>query len=272
LVDKLSIKEKFGFVPISVMDFDSVPRKWNKIDDYLNINMERRGKDTVVLPSLKFSKFSYGLSEFVLEYWSDIDDLILDPFSGWAIRGAVAITMGRRYIGYEISFEMRETAVEFIERITGQTRLEGAWGEWEIILGDGCLCQGIEDDSIDLIFTCPPYHDLEKYPDVEGQLSSIIEYEDFLDRIGYFFDSSYRVLKPDKYCAIVVADWRKNGFKSFHCDTIRIAKDSGFSLWDIIVLKLKSPFTWWRCGINYEYRYVSKSHEYLLIFKKEVGP
>lgn len=263
-----SVKKELGYVPTSVMDFQAVPHKWKPIATSLNIDLERRSKNTVVLPSLKFSKFSYGLAEFVIRYWSDIDDLILDPFSGWAIRGAVAITLGRRYLGYEVSWEMRERGVSFLEAVTGQTRLEGSWGEWDIVLDDGCILQGVANDSIDLIFTCPPYHQLERYPSAEGQLSDIDDYDEFLEKFRYFFDSSYNVLKPEKYCALVVADWRKDGYKNFHSDCIQLAQDAGLRLWDIVILKLNSPFTWWRCGMNWEYGYVSKSHEYLLVFKK----
>lgn len=259
-----TVKEKYGFLPTSVKTFKNVPPKWKKIDGLLDINLERRGADCKYLPSLKYSKFSYELSEFVIKYWSEVNDTVLDPFMGWGIRGAVSICLKRNYIGFEISPSMHKNTSEFISKVK-----DANTGEYRAILGNGCLLNNISDSSIDFIFTCPPYWNIEKYESAKGQLSDCQTYEEFLKCIDEALSNCYRVLKPDKFCVWVVGDFRKGGFKIFHKDVIDIAIKNGFIPWDIVISVLNSPFAWCQVGKCEKSRYTSKMHEYILVFKKE---
>jgi len=262
----MTVKEKYGFVPTSVLNLDSVPRKWRFVDDLLKIDLTRRSDNDIVLSGLKYSKFSYGVSDFVISYWTEKNDLILDPFMGWGIRGAVAILEDRRYIGYDISETMFHKASDFLYSIPDllnerKTPL--------LYKADGCLLEKISSDSIDFIFTCPPYYDREIYPDNdEAQLSTLDNYDLFLESMLEHFENSYRVLKNGKFAAYVFGDWRHNGLMTFHMDMIERAREVGYEVWDIIILVLNSPFTFWKCGANDRMKYTSKSHEYLVVFKK----
>ena len=269
LVDKntLSIKEKYGFVPTSVMNFKAIPEKWQSIDELLDIDLTRRSKTTVVLPELKYSKFSYGLSEFVLDYWTQENDIVYDPFMGWGIRGAVSILMNRKYIGVDISKSMYERAGKFLNDIMWKINPDTAYylHHADSTRPQPCL----KNNNIDFIFSCPPYYNLEVYPDNDdNQLSRQDSYDDFLMLIGDCLIECYKLLKHGKYAAFVVADWRDKGYKLFHSHFIELAHNAGFELWDVIVLQLNSPFAFWKCGANERAKYTAKSHEYLLVFKK----
>jgi len=49
--------------------------------------------------------FPYELPQKAIQYYSFIDDIVLDPFFGSGTTGYAAKDMGRKYIGYEISKE-----------------------------------------------------------------------------------------------------------------------------------------------------------------------
>lgn len=232
--------------------------------------LTKRSATSKYLPSLKFSEFNPELARRIILYWSDEGDMILDPFAGRSTRMLVSSMLNRNYIGYEISsaaFEDLKTRNE-----NRQATLFGESGEIRLFLKDGCKLDGTANNSIDMIFTCPPYWNLERYESVPCQLSDCATYGDFLDRIESCVKHCYRVLKFGKFAVWVVADFRKGGFKVLHKDCIDIFTRNGFLLWDIVINVLKSPFAWCQIGKCEAHHYTSKTHEYVLVFKKEGVP
>jgi len=86
------------------------------------------------------------------------------------------------------------------------------------------------ENCADLIFTCPPFWNIETYEDVEGELSHYRTYNEFLERIQIAGANCYRILKPGGFCVWVVADFRKDGFKVFHRDVLDIFEKSGLHM------------------------------------------
>lgn len=253
------VKEKYGFLPLSVMEFDHVPPKWREVDLRLELDVCKGWRSDYTL-GLLYSKFSYGLPEFVVRYWSEEDDLVLDPFMGWGVRGAVATMLGRRYWGYEVSPTMFDKAKRFLNT-------DGVQEKIELVMGDGLkLEQG--PDTADLIFTCPPYWNLEKYESVPHQISDCSRYEEFLVMLSKGFEKYNEVLKKGKFCVFVVSDFRKDGFKLLHKDVIDIAEKVGLKIWDILISIRKNPFVWKQIARCDKKRYTSNSHEYILVFRK----
>jgi len=268
-----TVKEKYGYLPTSVWNIIK-SKKWKAmIQDKGDIDNTRRSLNTKHLPGLKYSEFNPNVAERIVVYWSEPGDLIIDPFGGRATRAIVATELGRDYIGYEIAPKTHNLTIERLNfRDANFTQnIFSNRGRSKIILGDGCVMDQSLDESADLIMTCPPYHNLEKYEDVDGQLSSIKDYDDFLNKIQICTNNIYRVLKPNKFCAWVCGDWRnqsKGGFFAFHIDSINCFKQSGLSLWDVVILHNNSPFASKQAAKCEKQRYTSKIHEYLLIFKK----
>lgn len=58
----------------------------------------------------------------------------------------------------------------------------------------------------DAIVTDIPYADMIRYSDLSAGLRTIEDYEAFLDALGTAFDEMARVLKPNRYRSIFVAD------------------------------------------------------------------
>ena len=260
--DDMKVKDQFGWLPLSVVEPDKASKiKWK--DAYLDDGMKekRRGDDTKYLPGLGFSEFHAGMTENILMYWSMDNSVVVDPFSGRLTRAFISSKMGRKYYGYDIS----PTTVKRVK-----AHLEQHDSDATIYCDDGCKMKQTPDDFADLVMTCPPYHQLEKYESVDGQLSDIKKYSEFLDMIELCGTNINRVLKPGGFCVWVCGDWRESGkFRNFHSDTIKLFEKAGLVTHDIMIMKNRSPFAALQAGKVASKRYTSKVHEYVLVFRKE---
>ena len=254
----INIKEVLGFVPSSIWNITKSKKWTEKIKDF-GENKPKRKVTNKFLPGLKYSSFNPDVAEAILKYWSKEGELILDPFAGRSTRAFVALSLNRQYIGYDVSQYA-------IDHLNNNTLIK----EKAIIYqADGCELQFNQDKEVDLIFTCPPYFNLEKYESAPNQLTDLKSYDLFIDKISKALLNCYRVLKDEKYCIWVVGDFRINKeVKAFHIDVIEKAKYNGFKLHDIVIEQIRSPFIWCRVRENYRLGITAKAHQYILIFKK----
>lgn len=262
LKDNEKVVTQVGWLPLSVIE---PPRQTKKIwkNAYLNdgLDEQRRSDDAKYLSGLGFSEFHAGLTEDVLHYWSVVGSVVVDPFAGRATRAFVTSKLGREYYGYEVS----PTTVDRVQKHLDSYNIDPT-----IYLDSGCYMKQTPNDFADLVMTCPPYHQLEKYESVDNQLSDVKEYVNFLGMLQICAVNIKRVLKPGGFLVWVCADWRDGKeFRSFHSDSIRMFKNVGLKYHDIVIMKNKSPFASMQLGKVAANRYTSKVHEYILVFRKE---
>lgn len=256
-----TVKEQFGWLPLSI--FKPARREdWRELIGDDGDETTRRSTEAEYLPGLRFSEFHPHLAEVVIRYWSLENDLIVDPFAGRATRGIVALELDRRYEGYEVA---KQTFKQSYEKLTAHHAASNA----RLWCLDGCELAHTVNDSADLIFTCPPYHRLEKYQSAASQLSDLPTYEKFIEQIVICAKNCFRVLKREKFLCWVCADWRDGiAFRLFHADSLRIFQDAGFVTHDVVIVHNNSPFAPLQAGKVAAKRYTSKTHEYLLVFRK----
>lgn len=81
---------------------------------------------------------------------------------------------------------------------------------------------------------------------------------------------SYRVLKDDKYCAILMGDTRKKGhLVPLSFKVMQIFEESGFKLKELIVKEQHNCTAtgYWKTN-SIKYNFLLIAHEHLFIFKK----
>lgn len=101
-----------------------------------------------------------------------------------------------------------------------------------IINEDALETQAIEDNSIDLIVTSPPYNVGIEYDSNEDELS----YEDYLHFSKKWFSRCLDWLKPDgRFCLNIPLDINKGGQRPVGPDLITLAISVGFQYHAVII-------------------------------------
>ena len=128
----------------------------------------------------------------------------------------------------------------------------------------------LKDNSIDLICTHPPYSNIVKYSDnLEGDIS-LLETNEFYEQMKLVAQNCYRVLKPKKYCAILMGDKRKKGLiEPIGFDTMNIFLQAGFKLKEIVIKEQHNcrATGYWKTN-SVKYNFLLIAHEYLFVLKK----
>lgn len=211
------------------------------------------------------SIFDPVLTELCYSWWCPLEGIIVDPFAGGSVRGIVASVLGRKYWGCDLRREQIEANIAQLSEV--------ATGRWlpKWVCGDS---RNMLDKAppADFVFTSPPYGDLERYSD-DPQDISTMNYDDFLANLGGILDKACSRLRPNRYTAIVVANFRDKTdgtMRDLVGDTIRIFTGLGLKFYNEIVLinmvgtgMLRASATFLRGS-----RKVVKLHQQILVFVK----
>ena len=198
----------------------------------------------------------------ILRYSSE-GDTVLDQFIGGGTTAVEAKLTGRNFIGIDINpaaVELTKNKLNF-EYDTST--------DISVRLGDARKLD-ISDGSIDLICTHPPYADIINYSDgIEGDLS-LLSIKPFLTEMSKVAEECFRVLKKDKFCAILMGDTRKKGMvQPLAFETMRLFELAGFKLKEIIIKEQHNckATGYWKTN-SIKYNFLLLAHEYLFVFKK----
>ena len=179
------------------------------------------------------SVFDPVLCELMYRWFLPDNGTILDPFAGGSVRGIVANYLGYNYTGIELRQEQvdsnREQALDILP-INKQPQ----WycGDSNIILNDTF------NVKYDLIFTCPPYMDLEVYSDLKDDLSTMDDAK-FIDIYEQIIHKACKLLKNNAFAICVVGDVRdkKTGYyKDFITITKMAFYKAGLKLYNEAIL------------------------------------
>ena len=141
-----------------------------------------------------------------------------------------------------------------------------------IIKCDARKMDFIKDNEMDFILTHPPYADIIKYSEgkIEEDLSNIHDIEKFAEEMKLVAKELYRVLKPQKYCAILIGDTRRN--KMYQPMAYKVMDKflkQGFKLKeDIIKQQHNCKATGFWVKKSKELNFLLIMHEHLFIFQK----
>jgi len=283
----VSLADKFGVPPFSVLDrrsgeWQSRKRQWGQLGiqsemgrdsivNRLNIGdnglalMLRSGAKGMGVPMAGgISVFDPVVCELAYRWHTLPGDRILDPFAGGSVRGIVASTLARWYVGIDLRTEQ-------VEANEAQAHLGSDIApRW--IQGDSArLSEHLDPaDEFDLVFSCPPYADLEVYSDNPRDLSTM-PYDEFRDTHAAIIASSTARLRSDRFAAWVISDVRdkRGAYRGLVVDTIRAFEAAGLSFHNDAVLldqvgtaavRAERPFR--------ATRKLTRVHQHLLVFVK----
>ncbi len=212
------------------------------------------------------SVFDPVLCELIYTMHLDkINNSILDPFAGGSVRGIIAHLLGFNYTGIELRQEQidsnREQSLNILP-INNQPN----WfcGDSEKILS------GEWNKQFDLLFTCPPYFNLEKYSDDKDDLSNM-SYSDFILKYESIINKSCNLLKSGAYACIVIQEIRdKNGnLIGLVPDTINAFRKAGMNYYNEMILqKVIASKALLSRRFFEKSKKVTRHHENVLIFRK----
>lgn len=205
----------------------------------------------------------YVVKNIILRY-SKPKDLVLDQFVGGDTTLIECKLNDRSALGIDIN----QNAVDLtLSKLEFECDCKN---DIQVRLGNASNLNFVQDNSIDLICTHPPYADIIKYSDgIDGDLSQL-KYKDFLTAMVGVATECYRVLKKDKFCAIVMGDTRKNGMvQPLGFEVMQRFLNAGFKIKEIIIKEQYNckATGFWKTNSE-KYNFLLLAHEYVFIFKK----
>lgn len=207
------------------------------------------------------SIFDPVLCEIIYKWFNVHQGNIFDCFAGGSVRGIVAEKLGYKYTG----IDLRKEQVEANILNANELNLNPTW-----ICDDSLNADlYIEDNSVDLLFSCPPYADLEVYSDDERDISNM-DYEQFKEVYKKIIDIACRKVKDDRFAVFVVGDVRdkKGYYRNFVDYTKECFNNNGFMTYNEIILLEQLGTIPMRARLVFKKRKVAKAHQNILIFYK----
>ena len=197
--------------------------------------------------------------------YSKENDLVLDQFAGGGTTLVEAKLLNRNIIGVDVNDIALNRCREKIS-----FEHEGADGKVYLHKGDARNLDFISDESIDLICTHPPYADIIKYSEDIPEDLSLLKVKDFLEEMKKVAAESYRTLKKDRFCALLMGDTRQKGHMiPMSFDVMRIFEEAGFKLKELIIKEQHNcrATGYWKTN-SVKYNFLLIAHEHLFVFKK----
>jgi DNA methylase len=146
------------------------------------------------------SIFDPVLCEIAYRWFCPPTGTVLDPFAGGSVRGIVASRLGRKYVGIELRPE-QIAANRAQLGIAGEVKPD--WRE-----GDSRdISKLAKDVRADLVFSCPPYWNLEVYSEDPRDVSNMGS-GDFFSAMETIIAGACGRLRDHRFAVWVVGDVR----------------------------------------------------------------
>jgi len=150
----------------------------------------------------------------------------------------------------------------------------------KIIIGDSRKMEEVEDNSVDLVVTSPPYWHIKDYR-VEGQVGYGQSLHEYLKDLYRVWKECYRVIKSGRRFCLNIGDqfarsiiYGRYKIIPLHAEFIAQCEDIGFDYMGAIIWQKKTTMnTTGGANVMGSYPYppngmVEIDYEYILIFKK----
>jgi len=205
----------------------------------------------------------------IIRRYSDEGDLVLDPFLGGGTTVIESWLLGRKSIGLDISPHAISISKKRIEEMV----VKAPKGKLNplfkpiILEGDARDLSFLEESSVDLICTQPPYLNALRYTEYHpNDLSHIKNANEFCREFRKVAKELFRVLKKGKVCAVQMGDTRQNGeFIPLGFMIFQVLLSTGFKTNNIVI---KLQYADRSTGFYKNLKELQIAHEYIFIMKK----
>ena len=266
------LREKFIVPPFSILDtrqgyWQERKRAWKA----LGIKSEA-GRDAECMQNSfneKYGRvqqtgtsiFDPVLCEIIYKWFCTEKGKIYDCFAGGSVRGVVAAKLEYEYHG----IDLREEQIDANVQNALQIGVAPNWYCDDSLNAD----KYIKDNSIDLVFSCPPYADLEVYSDDPRDISNM-NYDEFCKVYYEIISIACRKLKNDRFAVFVVGDVRdKKGFyRNFVDYTKKCFNENGLFTYNEAILLDMLGTAMLRANRTFNTRKLVKVHQNVLVFYK----
>ena len=266
-----ALAEKFLIPPFDV--FDAKNKRWLERKKQWNTLIKDRAQareNSKVYTNIEYSNMDSPEVSILDAVLAEIINLWFTPhkgcktfdcFAGDTVFGYVSSYLGNEFTG----IELRQEQADF-----NNAQTQGLKAKY--ICDDGQnVAVHIEPESQDLLFSCPPYFDLEVYSDLENDASNQDSYEDFLKILDNAFSNAVKCLKNNRFAVITVGDVRnkKTGeYYNFPNDIINIFTRNGLKLYNNIKLLTPIGTAQIRAGKYMKNRKTAHIYQDVLVFYK----
>ncbi len=269
------LAEKFLVPPFSVLDakqgvWQDRKRIWLELLGDLaetRVGTLAKGEHNVMMMyGSGVSSFDPVLAELAYLWFSPEKGKVLDPFAGSLARGGVSGVLSHPYTGIEIRKDQIDANVRRLAELDVEP------GTVNYLHGNALDLNKLvpAEEKFDLIFTCPPYYDLEIYSEGDGDLSAKKSYEAFMAEYESIFQQAVSHLNDNRFVVLVLGDIRdERGFyRGFVRDNIAIFERMGFKLYNEILYLQALATAPHRAERNMKKRKAVKVHQNILTLYK----
>lgn len=263
----ISLAERFIIPPFSIFDAKQGYRmeRKRKRRELIKDNGESR-KDTLGLKMLKddagVSLLDPVLAESLVRFFCVDKGTTFDPFAWDTVFGFVSWYLWYKFLG----IELRKEQAELNQKRCKEAGLDCTYYNDTSENMD----KYIPNNSVDMVFTCPPYRNLEKYSDDPNDLSNKSK-DDFFYTIKGILSNTYNKLKNNRFACVVIGEVRdKDGeYINFVGETISIMIQAWYKYYNEIILATPIGSTAIRCWrVFNSSRKIWKIHQNVLVFYK----
>ncbi len=245
----------------------------------------------------------------LIEFFTKGGELVLDPFAGvgGTLLGAGICRTPRRALGFEIEPRWADIYGAVVDAAgverdglgpelkdlgdndPGGPRIFDASGCQMRVGNSMSLISELDDSSVDLVATDPPYNpqlkatmsggklaetfanrrtDYAMVTDHPGDFANSSSYEEYLERMGALFGELRRVLRTRRYAVVIVRDAYQEGrYRFVASDLAARAQPQGFTA--------KGDLIWYQAGTRlrpygYPHAFVPNIvHQHVLVLRAE---
>ena len=257
---------------------------WNDVSSARSKNALKHG-----------ATFPQKLSDRIIAMYCAKGDLVFDPFLGTGTTALSALHLGRKAIGFELSSEFYEIAQKSLQENT-QSLFDTNTVSYTITQGDCVeLLDTLENDSIALTLTSPPYADLihkiiddrknrhkksafvvdnnattRIYSNNEKDLGNM-DFARYIEVVKIIMKKLYDKTKPNGYNVWVVKDFRdtknKIPYVDLHSNIARVGEEAGFKYHDLIIWDQNEQRRLVLLGYHSVF-YVNQNHSFIVVLRK----